>query len=295
MESAGLRGRGRRRLSAAQKWRACREAEGGEKCAVCNALDADPRARTARLLLGSDPHSALEGLLIGAYTVGASRGFVCVNAEYTEEIAAVEQALEQMRARGLLGDDILGSGFACDLEVRAIPGSLVAGEETALIRVLEERQSLPYLRFDYPAVKGLHSKPTLVNNVETLANVSVILQEETSAARAKAFESGGTKIVTLTGALSQECIVEIPLGTTIGALLGRRGGGRRGAGVHRARAQPGASRLCSSAGRSARSSLEPLSQRPSPMKISKPPVRSWARRLFGCSAAPRVAAALSAL
>lgn len=219
LESAGLRGRGGAGYPTAQKWRACREAEGGEKYAVCNALDADPRARTARLLLGSDPHSALEGLLIGAYTVGASRGFVCVNAEYTEEIAAVEQALEQMRARGLLGDDILGSGFACDLEVRAIPGSLVAGEETALIRVLEERQSLPYLRFDYPAVKGLHSKPTLVNNVETLANVSVILQEETSAARAKAIESGGTKIVTLTGALSQECIVEIPLGTTIGALL----------------------------------------------------------------------------
>jgi NADH-quinone oxidoreductase subunit F len=219
LESAGLRGRGGAGYPTAQKWRACREAEGGEKFAVCNALDADPHARTARLLLGGDPHSVLEGLLIGAYTVGAARGFVCVNAEYTEEIAAVEQALEQMRARGLLGDDIRGSGFACDFEVRALAGSLVAGEETALIRALEGRQPLPYLRFDYPAVNGLHNKPTLVNSAETLANVSAILQEETSVARAGVLESGGTKIVTVTGAVSQESTVEIPLGTTIGALL----------------------------------------------------------------------------
>ncbi len=121
LRESGLRGRGGAGYPTAAKWQACRDADGDEKYAVCNALDSDPRARTARLLLGSDPHSVLEGLLIGAYAVGATRCFVCVNSEYEEEIAVVRHALEQMRGRGLLGKDILGAGVSCDIEVAPSP------------------------------------------------------------------------------------------------------------------------------------------------------------------------------
>ena len=206
----------RRRLSG----RPAGTPSGDEKYAVCNAVDSDPRARTARLLLGSDPHSVLEGLLIGAYTVGATRCFVCVNAEYEEEIAAVRHALDQMRRRGLLGEDILGAGISCDIEVRAVAASLVAGEETALLQVLEDRQALPYLRPPYPAVKGLHGRPTLIDSAETLANVSAILQSQPAAmARTGTPTSPGTKIVTVWGGTRHCRTVEIPFGTTIRAVL----------------------------------------------------------------------------
>ena len=226
----GLRGRGGAGYPTAAKWQACRDAEGDDKYAVCNALDSDPRARTARLLLGRDPHSVLEGLLIGAYAVGAPRCFVCVNAEYEEEIAAVRHTLEQMRERGLLGENAHGPGVSCDVEVRAVPSSLVAGEETALLRALEGRQALPYLRPPYPAVKGLHGRPTLIASAETLTNVSAILQAHPTAARGIGTStSPGTKIVTVWGGGGRDhegdgeschCrTVEIPFGTTIRAVL----------------------------------------------------------------------------
>ncbi len=150
----------------------CHDAEGDEKYAVCNAVDADPRSKTARLLLAGDPYSVLEGLLIGAYVVGARRAFVGINADYDEEIALMRQAIEQMRVRGLLGEDVLGSGFSLDVTVMEVTGSLVAGEDTALLQALEERQMVPYLPLESLAVKGLRGKPTLIESAETFAKVA---------------------------------------------------------------------------------------------------------------------------
>ncbi len=230
---SGLRGRGGAGYPAAQKWQACREAgiachesEAGERYAVCNAVDADPCAKTARLLLGSDPHSVLEGLLIGAYAVGAERCFVCMNAGYRDEVMLVREVVEQMRQFGLVGEDILESGFSCDIVVEEVAGSLVAGEETALICVLEGKQPLPYLRLSYPAAKGLHGRPTLVNSAETLANVSAIFQRHPAVQyRDGAGGSGGTKVVTVCGDVNRPCTVEVPFGTTVRALIEETQGG----------------------------------------------------------------------
>ena len=229
LEKAGLRGRGGAGFPTAAKWRASRGAErassdGADKYAVCNAVDADPAARTARVLTGGDPYGVLEGLLIGAYAVGASQCFVCINAGYTEEIAALREALAQMRERGLLGDDILGSGFSCVVTVKEIAPALVAGEETALLRALEGRQPLPDLRPPYPAVMGLHGRPTLVNAAETLANVSDALRKISAVAGtthpgAPGAAPGATKVVTITGDVREERTLEVPLGTTLRELL----------------------------------------------------------------------------
>ena len=185
LRESGLRGRGGAGYPTATKWQVCRDAEGDEKYAVCNAVDSDPRARTARLLLGSDPHSVLEGLLIGACAVGATRCFVCVNAEYGKRSPSCGSAGADERAR-VAGEDILGAGVSCDIEVERSSASFVAGEETALLRALEDRQALPYLRPAYPAVKGLYGRPTLIDSAETLANVSAILQGHPAAWRAPA-------------------------------------------------------------------------------------------------------------
>ncbi len=236
LERAGLRGRGGAGFPTALKWRACRSVAGAERYAVCNAGDADPMARTARLLVGGDPHSVLEGLLIGAYAVGASQGYICVNAGYVEEIRVLGEALGEMRQRGLLGDDILGSGFSFDLTIREIEGYMPVWEETALIKALEGRQPLPELRPPYPAVKGLHGRPTLVNAAETFANVAALFGEGAAGAAAagSVAEAGasvtgagasaagaapGTKVVTVTGDVGRECTVEVPLGTTLRELL----------------------------------------------------------------------------
>jgi len=230
LETTGLRGRGGAGYPTAQKWQVCHDAEGEEKYAMCNAVDADPQAQTARILLGSYPHAVLEGLLIAAYAVGAAHCYVCINAEYGDESAVLRDALEQMRGRGLLGGDIMGAGFSCDITVKEVPSGLVMGEETALIRALEDKQPLPYLRLEYPAVKGLLGKPTLVNSAETLANVSAIFagrraltavgdEAGDAAGEPGGLRAGATKIVTICGDVTEPCTVEVPLGTTIGALL----------------------------------------------------------------------------
>ena len=225
LRASGLRGRGGAGYPTALKWQSCHDAEGEAKYAVCNAVDADPRARTARVLLGSDPHSVLEGLVIGAYAVGAAHCFVGVNADHGAEIGLVQEALGQMRRYGLLGGDILQSGFSCEIEIREIPGSLVAGEETALLRALEGRQPLPYLRFEYPSVKGLHGLPTLIHSAETLANVSAIFQKHPAVAGAKGGgKSEGTKIITLSGSPGHDTTVEVPFGTTMRTVIEEVGG-----------------------------------------------------------------------
>ena len=226
LRRSGLRGRGGAGYLTADKWKACHDAEGGEKYVACNALDADPRARTARLLLESDPHSVLEGLLIAAYAVGASRCIVFVNAEHGPSTKRLSKALEQMREYGLLGSPILDSTFGCEIEIKEVQASLVSGEETALLRSMEEKQPMPYVRPPYPAVHGFLGKPTLINNVETLSNVSAIFQKGSewhSGFGTK--QSKGAKVITLSGAAVHRYTVEVPFGTTLRSIVKEIGGG----------------------------------------------------------------------
>jgi NADH-quinone oxidoreductase subunit F len=226
IKKAGLRGRGGAGYPAAEKWKLCRDAEGSQKWVICNAVDADPRALTARLILEGDPHSVLEGMLIGAYAVDASRCVICVNADYKPVIERLEKALEQMGGYGLLGGNILGSTFSCEVEVKEIPASLVAGEETALIRYLEGKQAMPYVRPPYPVVSGLYGEPTLINNLETMANVSAIFQNGAEWYTAFGTEqSRGAKVVTLAGDVFHKYTAEVLFGTTLQSIVNAIGGG----------------------------------------------------------------------
>ena len=220
-----LRGKGGAGYPTAEKWQICHDTEDSDKCAVCNAIDADPKAHTARLLLESDPHSVLEGLLIGAYAAGAAHCFICVNSEYRKAIEILRQAIEQMEKYSLLGDKILDTDFRCDIEIKEITASLVSGEETALIRSMENKQAMPYLRITYPAVKGLNDKPTLINSAETLACVAAAFRDGTEAITGTGTEkSKGTKVITLSGNIAHGYTVEVPFGTTLRSIVEDIGG-----------------------------------------------------------------------
>lgn len=226
LKKSGLRGRGGAGYFTADKWQICHDAEGSEKYVVCNAVDADPQALTARLLLESDPHSVLEGLLIGACAVGASHCFICVNTEHIHAVQILRKAIEQMRQYGLLGKNIPDSNFSAEIEVKEVSACLVSGEETALLRALEEKQAMPYLRTTYPATDGYKNKPTLINNIETLSNVSAIFQNNPAWASGIGTEkSKGTKVITLSGEIDHKYTVEVPLGTTLRTLVKDIGGG----------------------------------------------------------------------
>ncbi len=226
LKRSGLRGRGGAGFNTADKWKACKDAVGSEKYVICNALDSDPRSRTARLISESDPHSALEGILIAALSVGASRCIVCVNDDCDISIKRLNRALEQMRECNLLGKEILDTSFSCEIDIRAVPTSLVSGEETALLQFLEGKQAMPYIRPPYPAVNGLAGLPTLVNNIETLSHVAAIFQ------RGPEWYSGfgtgkskGTKVITLSGGAVNRYTIEVELGTTIRCIVRDIGGG----------------------------------------------------------------------
>jgi NADH-quinone oxidoreductase subunit F len=226
LKKSRLRGRGGAGYFAADKWRICHDAEGSEKYVICNAVDADPRALTARLLLESDPHSVLEGILISAYAVGASRSIVCVNAEYNLAIRRLRNALEQMREYTLLGPHILDSAFDSEIEIKEVPASFVSGEETALLRCMEEKQIMPYIRPPYPAANGFRDTPTLINNVETLSNVSAIFQNGSKWYSGFGTEqSKGSKVITLMGHAVYKYTVEVPFGTTLRSIVEDIGGG----------------------------------------------------------------------
>ncbi len=225
LRKSGLRGRGGAGYLTAEKWQSCLDAEGSEKYVICNAVDADPKARNARLLMEGDPYAVLEGLLIGAYAVGAKQGYVCINTEYKTAINRINKALKQMRDYGLLGNNILDSEFGCDIGVKEVASSLVSGEETALIRALEGKQMIPYLRTVYPAEKGLNDKPTLINNAETMSNVSAIFQNGPEVVSSTGTEkSKGTKVITLGGEIAHPYTVEVPFGTTLRTLVEDIGG-----------------------------------------------------------------------
>lgn len=226
LKESGLRGRGGAGYLTADKWQICHDAEGNEKYAVCNAIDADPRARTARMLIESDPHSVLEGFLIGAYAVGAFHCFICVNGEHAHAVKTLRKAIEQMRQYNLLGKDILGSNFSTEIEVKELSACLVTGEETALLCALEERQPIPYMRTNYPATRGYKNRPALVNNLETLSGISAVFQNNPEWVSGVVTEkSRGTKVITLSGRIARKYTVEVPFGTTLRTLVQDIGGG----------------------------------------------------------------------
>ena len=228
IKTSGLAGRGGAGFPTWFKWNAARNAKGDEKYLICNADEGDPGAFMDRAVIESDPHSLIEGMLIAAYAIGASQAFVYVRAEYPLAIVRLEKALGDARAAGILGKNVLGSGFSCDIRIKAGAGAFVCGEETALIESLEGSRGMPRLKPPFPAEKGYLNKPSNINNVETFANVAWIILNGGAACAAMGTEtSKGTKVFALTGKIRRGGLVEIPMGLTLREVIFGIGGGIR--------------------------------------------------------------------
>jgi len=223
---SGLRGRGGAGFPAAKKWQLCRNVQDTPKYITCNADEGDPGAFMNRRVLEGDPHSVLEGMIIAAYAIGASYGYVYCRAEYPLAVKTLNIAIQQARDFGLLGADIMGSGFAFDLEVRMGAGAFVCGEETALIASIEGKRGEPKPRPPFPAVKGVWGKPTNNNNVETYANVpQIILRGANWFASMGTEKSKGTKTFAVGGDVKNAGLIEVPIGMTIREVVFDVGGG----------------------------------------------------------------------
>lgn len=227
--ASGLRGRGGAGFQTGKKWRFTADAPGGEKYVLCNADEGDPGAFMDRSVLEGDPHTLIDGMAIAAYAVGAQRGYVYVRAEYPLAVERLQHAIEAARAHGYLGESILGSSFSFDLWIRMGSGAFVCGEETALINSIEGKRGEPRPRPPFPAQQGLWGKPTLLNNVETYANVPSIVTNGAEWFRGIGTEeSPGTKVFALAGAVVNTGLVEVPIGTPLGELIYDIGGGIKG-------------------------------------------------------------------
>ena len=223
---SGLRGRGGGGYPTGLKWSTVAKAEGTTKYVICNADEGDPGAFMDRSVLESDPHRVLEGMAIAAYAVGANRGFIYVRAEYPLAIERLQKAIKRARRVGLLGQSVLGTTFTFDIELRLGAGAFVCGEETALLASIEGRQGQPRPRPPYPAERGLWDMPTLINNVETLANVPAIIRDGSAAFAALGSErSKGTKVFALAGKIHNTGLIEVPMGITLGEIINEIGGG----------------------------------------------------------------------
>ena len=226
---SGLAGRGGAGFPTWFKWNAARKAAGEEKYLICNADEGDPGAFMDRAVIESDPHSLIEGMLIAAYAIGATRAYVYVRAEYPLAIVRLKRAIAEAQAANLLGDNILGRGFSCSLKIKAGAGAFVCGEETALIESLEGNRGMPRLKPPFPAEKGFDCRPSNINNVETFANVAWIIQNGGAKFAALGTEtSKGTKVFALTGKIRRGGLVEIPMGLTLRDVIFDIGGGIRG-------------------------------------------------------------------
>ncbi len=225
---SGIRGRGGAGFPTGKKWQFAAAQPAGQKYMVCNADEGDPGAYMDRSTLEGDPHSIIEAMAIAGYAIGASKGYVYIRAEYPLAIQRLETAIKQATECGLLGDDILGSGFSFSVEIRLGAGAFVCGEETALLASIEGKRGMPTPRPPFPAVKGLWGRPTVINNVETLANIPVILLKgsgwfnKIGTATAK-----GTKVFALTGKINNSGLIEVPMGTTLREIIFDIGGGIR--------------------------------------------------------------------
>ena len=225
---AGLAGRGGAGFPTWFKWNAARSSQGEEKYLICNADEGDPGAFMDRAVIESNPHNLIEGMLIGAYAIGAKEAIVYVRAEYPLAIIRLERAIEQAKEKGIVGDNIFGSEFSCVFRIKAGAGAFVCGEETALIESLEGSRGMPRLKPPFPAQSGYWHKPSNINNVETFANVSWIIEnggEEFSKLGTQ--DSKGTKVFAITGKIKRGGLVEIPMGKKLSDVIFEIGGGMK--------------------------------------------------------------------
>jgi len=229
IKKSGLRGRGGAGFPTWMKWDFTKKAEGDVKYIVCNADEGDPGAYMDRSTLEGDPHSVLEAMTIAGFTVGANQGFIYIRAEYPLAIHRLEIAIAQAKEYGLLGKNILGTGFDFDIELRLGAGAFVCGEETALLASIEGKRGMPKPRPPFPAVKGLWEKPTVINNVETYANIAVIILKGGDwFASIGTEKSKGTKVFALTGKVVNSGLIEVPMGITLREIVFDIGGGIKG-------------------------------------------------------------------
>ena len=235
VSKSGLRGRGGAGFPTGKKWSFAAMQPAGQKYMVCNADEGDPGAYMDRSTLEGDPHSVLEAMAIAGYAIGSNMGFVYIRAEYPLAIQRLETAIAQAREYGLLGKNILGSDFSFDIEIRLGAGAFVCGEETALLASIEGKRGMPTPRPPFPAVKGLWGRPTVINNVETLANIPVIiLKGGLWFSKIGTATSKGTKVFALTGKINNSGLIEVPMGTTLREIIFDIGGGIRGGKVFKA-------------------------------------------------------------
>ncbi len=226
VEKSGLRGRGGAGFPTGRKWRLTAKEKTTPKYVICNADEGDPGAFMDRSAIEGDPHTIVEGMAIGGYAIGSDHGVVYIRAEYPLAIKRIQKAIEDARAHGLLGKNILGSNFSFDIEIRLGAGAFVCGEETALIHSIEGARGMPRPRPPYPAVSGLFGKPTLINNVETWANIPVVILDGANWFKTIGTEtSKGTKVFALAGKVVNTGLIEVPMGTTLREIIYDVGGG----------------------------------------------------------------------
>lgn len=226
IKASGLRGRGGAGFLTGLKWEMCRKSSGNMKYIICNGDEGDPGAFMDRSVLEADPHAVIEGMVIGAYAIGARKGFIYARKEYPLAVKRIKIALKQADKYGLLGEDILGSGYNFDIDVVQGAGAFVCGEETALMTAIEGRVGRPRTRPPYPVERGLWGKPTNINNVETWANVPVIILRGAEWFSSIGTEkSKGTKIFSLVGKINNTGLVEVPMGISLRQVIYDIGGG----------------------------------------------------------------------
>ena len=245
MKKSGLRGRGGAGFPTGTKWELTKKAVGDKKYVLCNADEGDPGAFMDRSVLEGDPHAVLEAMAIAGYTIGADQGYIYVRAEYPIAVKRLQIAIKQAREYGLLGQNIFGTDFCFDIDVRLGSGAFVCGEETALMTSIEGHRGEPRPRPPYPANKGLFGKPTLLNNVETYANIpQIILKGADWFASMGTEKSKGTKVFALGGKINNTGLVEIPMGTTLREIIYDIGGGIPGGKAFKAAQTGGPSGGC---------------------------------------------------
>lgn len=226
IKDSNLRGRGGAGFPTGVKWGFARASEANEKYIICNADEGDPGAFMDRSIIEGDPHALLEGMVIGAYAIGASKGYIYCRAEYPLALKRLDIAIDQAYEKGFLGEDILGSGFSFDIEISQGAGAFVCGEETALMGSIEGKRGMPTPRPPYPAQSGLFEQPTNINNVETFANVPWIIRNGPKKySRIGSEESGGTKVFALAGKIKRGGLVEVPIGTSLEEIIFEIGDG----------------------------------------------------------------------
>lgn len=226
IKASGIRGRGGAGFPTGVKWEACRKAHGDAKYIVCNADEGDPGAFMDRSIIEGNPHSVIEGMMIAAYAIGSNLGYVYIRAEYPAAVDRLKLAMAQAHEKGYLGENLFGSDFSFDVRIKLGAGAFVCGEETALIASIEGQRGMPRAKPPFPVHRGLWGKPTVINNVETLANIPIIMRNGSSwYASIGTEKSKGTKVFALTGKVKNTGLIEVPMGIRLGEIIYDIGGG----------------------------------------------------------------------